>query len=171
MQHLKNHNKEFFESIMHPIVIYAISERPTAAIMYDFDKTLCTKDTQEYTFIPNVGMTAESFREVFACEFLYDEYEVACWPKSPSTAMKSLGRCGPPHGQPRQFHRARRLPRGQRARQHRQDHPSENAPRRRSGGPLCRANEGPLETAEGSKTTGYFRYRAQNKTCQSTQSG
>ena len=29
--------------------------------MYDFDKTLCTKDMQEYTFIPNVGLTAREF--------------------------------------------------------------------------------------------------------------
>ena len=29
--------------------------------MYDFDKTLCTKDMQEYNFIPNVGMTAKKF--------------------------------------------------------------------------------------------------------------
>lgn len=148
--------------------------KPVIALMYDFDKTLCTKDMQEYTFIPNVGMTAEDFwaesgrlskgkkmdgilaymylmidkarsahisihreefvklgtdlefypgveawfdrinqigedlgvkvehyivssglreiiegssiykhfREVFACEFLYDENNVACWPKN-----------------------------------------------------------------------------------------
>ena len=31
------------------------------AIMYDFDKTLCTKDMQEYTFIPNLGLSAEEF--------------------------------------------------------------------------------------------------------------
>ncbi len=31
------------------------------AIMYDFDKTLTTKDMQEYTFIPKVGMTAGEF--------------------------------------------------------------------------------------------------------------
>lgn len=31
------------------------------AIMYDFDKTLCTKDMQEYTFIPNLGIDASSF--------------------------------------------------------------------------------------------------------------
>ena len=31
------------------------------AIMYDFDKTLTTKDMQEYTFIPKVGMTASEF--------------------------------------------------------------------------------------------------------------
>lgn len=147
---------------------------PVVALMYDFDKTLCTKDMQEYTFIPNVGMTAQefwqesnslakekkmdgilaymrvmlekahaarqsirreefvklgkdlefypgveswfqhvnqiggdlgikiehfiissglheiiegsgiykNFREVFACEFLYDENNVACWPKN-----------------------------------------------------------------------------------------
>ena len=29
--------------------------------MYDFDKTLCTKDMQEYTFIPNLGIDAGSF--------------------------------------------------------------------------------------------------------------
>ena len=31
------------------------------AIMYDFDKTLCTKDMQEYTFIPSVGMDPDEF--------------------------------------------------------------------------------------------------------------
>lgn len=31
------------------------------AILYDFDKTLCTKDMQEYTFIPKVQMTASEF--------------------------------------------------------------------------------------------------------------
>ncbi len=35
--------------------------KPIAAIMYDFDKTLSTKDMQEYAFIPGIGMTAESF--------------------------------------------------------------------------------------------------------------
>lgn len=33
------------------------------AIMYDFDKTLCTKDMQEYTFIPNLNMTPQEFWE------------------------------------------------------------------------------------------------------------
>lgn len=33
------------------------------AIMYDFDKTLCTKDMQEYTFIPNLGIDTSSFWE------------------------------------------------------------------------------------------------------------
>lgn len=33
------------------------------AIMYDFDKTLCTKDMQEYTFFPNLGIEADSFWE------------------------------------------------------------------------------------------------------------
>ena len=148
--------------------------KPIVALMYDFDKTLCTKDMQEYTFIPNVGMRPKdfcseanalatekkmdsvlaymylmlekahaarvsirrdkfvdmgtdlqffpgveewferidrfgkelgmcvehyiissglreiiegssiypAFREVFACEFLYDENDVACWPKN-----------------------------------------------------------------------------------------
>ena len=31
------------------------------AIMYDFDKTLCTKDMQEYSFIPSVGMSSTDF--------------------------------------------------------------------------------------------------------------
>jgi len=31
------------------------------AIMYDFDKTLCTKDMQEYAFIPSVGLSASEF--------------------------------------------------------------------------------------------------------------
>lgn len=31
------------------------------AIMYDFDKTLCTKDMQEYGFIPSVGLSSNDF--------------------------------------------------------------------------------------------------------------
>ena len=31
------------------------------AIMYDFDKTLSTKDMQEYGFIPNLGVTSKQF--------------------------------------------------------------------------------------------------------------
>lgn len=33
------------------------------ALMYDFDKTLCEKDMQEYSFIPSVGMEANEFWE------------------------------------------------------------------------------------------------------------
>jgi len=36
-------------------------KKPIVAIMYDFDKTLCTKDMQEYAFIPALGMTASDF--------------------------------------------------------------------------------------------------------------
>ena len=36
-------------------------KKPIIAIMYDFDKTLCTRDMQEYTFIPSIGMEAEEF--------------------------------------------------------------------------------------------------------------
>lgn len=36
-------------------------KKPIVALLYDFDKTLCTKDMQEYTFIPDVGLTAEEF--------------------------------------------------------------------------------------------------------------
>ena len=35
--------------------------KPVVAIMYDFDKTLSTKDMQEYAFIPGIGMTADEF--------------------------------------------------------------------------------------------------------------
>jgi 2-hydroxy-3-keto-5-methylthiopentenyl-1-phosphate phosphatase len=38
-------------------------KKPVIALMYDFDKTLCTKDMQEYTFIPNVGMEPADFWE------------------------------------------------------------------------------------------------------------
>ena len=31
------------------------------AIMYDFDKTLCSRDMQEYTFFPNLGIEASKF--------------------------------------------------------------------------------------------------------------
>lgn len=31
------------------------------ALIYDFDKTLCTKDMQEYTFIPNLGINPKEF--------------------------------------------------------------------------------------------------------------
>lgn len=36
-------------------------KKKVIAIMYDFDKTLCTKDMQEYTFIPNLGIDTKSF--------------------------------------------------------------------------------------------------------------
>lgn len=35
--------------------------KPIVAIMYDFDKTLCTQDMQNYAFIPNLGMTPAEF--------------------------------------------------------------------------------------------------------------
>ena len=33
-------------------------QKPVIAMIYDFDKTLCTKDMQEYGFIPSLGMSA-----------------------------------------------------------------------------------------------------------------
>ena len=36
-------------------------KKPTVAIMYDFDKTLCTKDMQEYAFFPALGMASADF--------------------------------------------------------------------------------------------------------------
>ena len=37
--------------------------KPIIAILYDFDKTLCTRDMQEYTFIPSIGMNPDDFWE------------------------------------------------------------------------------------------------------------
>ena len=36
-------------------------ERPVIAIMYDFDKTLCTKDMQDYGFIPSLEIQPDEF--------------------------------------------------------------------------------------------------------------
>lgn len=38
-----------------------MSDKPIVAIMYDFDKTLCTKDMQDYNFIPSLSMTSSDF--------------------------------------------------------------------------------------------------------------
>lgn len=38
-----------------------MDKRPTIALLYDFDKTLTTRDMQEYTFIPALGLSAEEF--------------------------------------------------------------------------------------------------------------
>ena len=35
--------------------------KPIAALIYDFDKTLCTKDMQEYGFIPSLNMSSAAF--------------------------------------------------------------------------------------------------------------
>ena len=39
----------------------ARSKKAIMAIMYDFDKTLCTTDMQNYSFIPALGMTPDEF--------------------------------------------------------------------------------------------------------------
>ena len=36
-------------------------QRPIIAFLYDFDKTLCTTDMQNYAFIPSLGMTPADF--------------------------------------------------------------------------------------------------------------
>lgn len=36
-------------------------KKPVIALMYDFDRTLCAKDMQEYSFIPSLGMEASEF--------------------------------------------------------------------------------------------------------------
>ena len=41
--------------------MYRGGKMPVVAMMYDFDKTLSTKDMQEYSFIPKLGLTAQEF--------------------------------------------------------------------------------------------------------------
>ena len=36
-------------------------QKPIIALLYDFDKTLCTTDMQNYAFIPSLGMTPAEF--------------------------------------------------------------------------------------------------------------
>ena len=38
-----------------------MEHRPVIALLYDFDKTLCTTDMQNYAFIPSLGMTPGEF--------------------------------------------------------------------------------------------------------------
>ncbi len=38
-----------------------MSDKPIIAIMYDFDKTLCTKDMQDFALIPSLGMESSAF--------------------------------------------------------------------------------------------------------------
>lgn len=38
-----------------------MSDVPVVALMYDFDRTLCTKDMQDYSFIPSLGLTEKEF--------------------------------------------------------------------------------------------------------------
>lgn len=38
-----------------------MSQRPIIALLYDFDKTLCTTDMEDYTFIPSLGYTPTQF--------------------------------------------------------------------------------------------------------------
>ena len=38
-----------------------MAKQPIVAIMYDFDKTLSTTDMQNYSFIPNLGLTPDEF--------------------------------------------------------------------------------------------------------------
>ncbi len=39
----------------------SFENKPIVALLYDFDKTLCTKDMQEYTFMPQLGLTPKDF--------------------------------------------------------------------------------------------------------------
>ena len=38
-----------------------MTDRPIIALLYDFDKTLCTTDMEDYAFIPALGYTPAEF--------------------------------------------------------------------------------------------------------------
>ncbi len=38
-----------------------MAKKPVIALMYDFDKTLCTNDMQNYSFIPSLGISTDEF--------------------------------------------------------------------------------------------------------------
>ena len=41
-----------------------MKKKPIVAFLYDFDKTLCTTDMQDYTFIPSLGYTPAEFWQI-----------------------------------------------------------------------------------------------------------
>ncbi len=49
-------------------------KKPIVAIIYDFDNTLSTKDMQEFTFIPALGITADEFWSM--CDKTSHEYDM-----------------------------------------------------------------------------------------------
>lgn len=53
--------------------------RPIIALLYDFDKTLCTTDMENYTFIPALGYTPAQFWQK-ANGFGRITTWMACWP-------------------------------------------------------------------------------------------
>ncbi len=46
--------------------------QPIIAILYDFDRTLCTREMQEYSFIPSIGMQSREFWDM-ANSFAYEK--------------------------------------------------------------------------------------------------
>ena len=38
-----------------------MGKKPVIALMYDFDKTLCTNDMQNYSFVPSLGISPDEF--------------------------------------------------------------------------------------------------------------
>jgi len=58
------------------------SHTPTFALVYDFDRTLSTKEMQEYTYIPGVGKTADEYwahKDSFAKERKMDGILANMW--------------------------------------------------------------------------------------------
>ena len=74
------------------------------ALLYDFDRTLCTQDMQNYAFIPSLGMDPEDFwreandfgRREHMDGILAYMYTMIrkCWEKGVPLTRESLRRCG-----------------------------------------------------------------------------
>ena len=67
---------------------------PIVALLYDFDKTLCTTDMEDYAFIPALGYTpAEFWRKAndFGRENRMDDYQKALLAHLKETAPLAKG--------------------------------------------------------------------------------
>ena len=54
-------------------------EKPIIALLYDFDKTLCTTDMEDYTFIPALGYQPAEFWKR-PIPLASPTVWTACWP-------------------------------------------------------------------------------------------
>ena len=60
---------------------FTMRKKLTIAFMYDFDKTLCDQDMQDYAFIPNLNMSSEEFwgeTEAFRKKIIWKVSSVIC---------------------------------------------------------------------------------------------
>ena len=56
-----------------------MNQKPIIALLYDFDKTLCTTDMEDYSFIPSLGYTPAQFWQKATISAGRTRW-TACWP-------------------------------------------------------------------------------------------